>query len=844
MNGCSAPALAARDAGLVGKVCRLFGYVALLAALAPFCVHAQVAFTGPELIGRATNDSITINVVPNAAIDAYVQYGTSSGVYANQTATVSTTAGEPLEIVIGNLLGNTLYYYRMVYRASGTATWINRAEHSFMTQRAPGSTFTFTVTSDSHVNIVFGNSSLWQRTLQNALADQPDVHFDLGDTFAMDSVTTQSGANSSYLNQRSYFGLLSHSVPVYLVLGNHEEEEGWHLDDTGNEATSQPVIGANARKRYYLNPVPGLFYSGDSSIPSTAISGDHLPEDYYAFEWGDALFVAIDPFWYTSTKPYTGNTGGGESSDPGSGDRWDWTLGSTQYQWLKRTLENSKATFKFVFAHHVAGGTVDYGRGCGDAVPYVEWGGYDTAGSTWGWNTRRAGWDAPIHQLLKDNHVTVFFCGHDHEFVHQQRDGVVYQVVPMAADAGYGYGFDGYREGGSTLRVLPNSGHIRATVSPANVTISYVRAYLAGQGTNGSVAYSYSIPAPSGTPALAVSSLALNPATVLGGVANSTATITLNGPAPSGGAVVSLSSGNPSAATVPPSVTIPAAQSSATFTVTSLAVASASSSLITATLNGSVNTTLNVNAVATDLSSLVLNPTSVVGGAASSTAAVTLNGFAPPGGISVALSSNNPSAATVPVSVLVPGDSSSATFTVTTLAVSSSQTATITATLSTSRDADLTVKAAPSFAPVRINSGGSAAADSLGQVWSADMAYSGGAPYSANKTIANTADQALYRKARYGSSFSYAIPAPAGTYSVTLKFAELYWPSAGQRIFNVAINGATVLSNFDIVAAAGGSARAVDRTFPVTSSGTISIELTRGTAGNPLVNAVQVVSGP
>jgi hypothetical protein len=46
-------------------------------------------------------------------------------------------------------------------------------------------------------------------------------------------------------------------------------------------------------------------------------NGDHLPEDYYAWEWGDALFVAIDPFWYTTTKPFIGNIGGGESSDVG-----------------------------------------------------------------------------------------------------------------------------------------------------------------------------------------------------------------------------------------------------------------------------------------------------------------------------------------------------------------------------------------------------------------------------------------------------------------------------------------------------------------------------------------------
>ena len=32
------------------------------------------------------------------------------------------------------------------------------------------------------------------------------------------------------------------------------------------------------------------------------------------------------------------------------------TLGREQYEWLKTTLENSDATFKFVFSHNLIGG--------------------------------------------------------------------------------------------------------------------------------------------------------------------------------------------------------------------------------------------------------------------------------------------------------------------------------------------------------------------------------------------------------------------------------------------------------------------------------------------------------
>lgn len=63
-----------------------------------------------------------------------------------------------------------------------------------------------------------------------------------------------------------------------------------------------------------------------------------------------------------------------------------------------------------------------------------------------------------------------------------------------------------------------------------------------------------------------------NPTSVTGGT-SSTGTVALAGPAPAGGAVVSLLNGNPSVATVPASVTIPAGQTSTTFAVTTSPVA-------------------------------------------------------------------------------------------------------------------------------------------------------------------------------------------------------------------------------------------------------------------------------
>ena len=77
---------------------------------------------------------------------------------------------------------------------------------------------------------------------------------------------------------------------------------------------------------------------------------------------------------------------------------------------------------------------------------------------------------------------------------------------------------------------------------------------------------------------------------------------------------------------------------------------------------------------------------------------------------------------------------------------------------------------------------------------------------------------------------------------MNLKFAEIYYTTAGGRIFNVAINGAPVLSNFDI-AAQGGAFTAVDKPFPVTvTNGQIAIQFSQGSADWPLVNGIEILS--
>jgi LmbE family N-acetylglucosaminyl deacetylase len=187
---------------------------------------------------------------------------------------------------------------------------------------------------------------------------------------------------------------------------------------------------------------------------------------------------------------------------------------------------------------------------------------------------------------------------------------------------------------------------------------------------------------------LLLTGVSLNPTSVAGGV-SSQGTVTLNGSSYDSSAVIQLSSSDPSAS-VPASVNVAAGSSTATFTVTTVLVGTTTSATITATFGGTSKTAvLTVNPPA--LTSLSLSPATVAAGAGS-TGTVNLSGPAPAAGLSVTLSSDTPTAASVPVSVVVTGGQSSATFPIATYPVSVKKTVTISAVLSgVTKTATLTV---------------------------------------------------------------------------------------------------------------------------------------------------------
>jgi fibronectin type 3 domain-containing protein len=109
---------------------------------------------------------------------------------------------------------------------------------------------------------------------------------------------------------------------------------------------------------------------------------------------------------------------------------------------------------------------------------------------------------------------------------------------------------------------------------------------------------------------------------------------------------------------------------------------------------------------------------------------------------------------------------------------------------------------------------------------------------------ANAAPMGVYQNGRAGVS-TYTIPSlTAGSqYTVLLHFAETYFTAAGDREFNVAINGTTVLTNLDVYATVGKNAALLE-TFTATanSSGQIVIAFTIGAANQPLVMGIEIRS--
>lgn len=486
-------------------------------------------FDGDILLGRPTDQGISVSVMAFSDTEAYVEYGLTADNFNRRSSLHKISADDIYTFELNDLEANAEYFYRLRFRTNsnqGFQDFSAGPEYSFNTAKPVGATFSFAVQSDPHLGArtrfekwcgdrcarELADDKVYLRTVENMLGYDPDFLVDLGDFF----MTAQNHQNGLFPIQRrvesapvtqaevledvTYLRSLmapgGASIPIMLVQGNHEAEDGARLDGTPNNLA---VWAINARKKYFPSPTDGDFYTG----PTTEYDFIGRQDGHYAWEWGNALFVALDPYW----EPNATNAS------------WDRSLGRDQYDWLKRTLENSDATFKFVFLHHLIGGCDNsYGGSRGGALcsDYFEWGGrtpfdyeerwlnnapvesgawdsdpesippirrVDSSTEAYDFDQHRPGWGAPIQDILLENNVQIVFHGHDHLYVQEVHpNGIVYQEVPQPSRVG-GEWTEAQIIQGAILKnydtengvAMENGGFLNVTVTPEKVRVDYVK---------------------------------------------------------------------------------------------------------------------------------------------------------------------------------------------------------------------------------------------------------------------------------------------------------------------------------------------------------------------------------
>jgi len=469
------------------------GAVGFGTQLSPIALYGADQTSFNIVMGRPTATSIALSIISSIEANIQVEYSTSKTSFSKRSTTYGAMPDRPVIVDITGLAASSTYYYRISYTLKGSTQTQRTEIQRFVTQKKPGKTFSFTLQGDTHPERAgkMFNSDLYYVTLANVAKQAPDFHILLGDDFSIDPLinkgqATQENVEKIYRTHRNWLGTIGKSVSIFHVNGNHEQAAKYLLDGTN---ANPAVLAGNARLKYYPLPAPDNFYTGDNE----EITYVGKPRDYYSWTWGDALFVTLDPYWHSNTvvdnaagvsndQDQQGKGGGGKNKD-----LWQIGLGDVQYFWLKQTLETSKAKYKFVFAHHVMG----TGRGGIELSNDYEWGGNDPKKQTT-FAQMRPSWPLPIHDLMVKNGVNIFFQGHDHIFVTQERDGIIYQSMPNPADDTFSYFNESAYKSGTKA---PNSGHVRVTVTPSEAKVDY---FLAArpqdkERNNLSLAHSYSI---------------------------------------------------------------------------------------------------------------------------------------------------------------------------------------------------------------------------------------------------------------------------------------------------------------------------------------------------------------
>jgi predicted phosphodiesterase len=347
---------------------------------------------------------------------------------------------ELLSWIVKDLSAATRYEYRVLSKPETAKDFRPAGNGSFSTQRKGPATYTVLLMTDPHTgSFPLGSQPavVLDKVVQNATLVKADFVLDLGDNVAWRGSrefpqTTADGALMAYSMYRRQIGPLSANTPHFAVIGNWNGESGKFPDKSIE-------LVANVRKALLPGPNHLTYPQGGSDR-----------EDYYAFTWGDVLYVMLNIQTYS--KP--SNPANLPSLMSDVNEITEWTLGEKQMAWFEATLKNAKESFRFVCIHHPAAGNAgdalntNYGRGGARA-----------------WNL---GEQAKIHALMKKHKVQIFFYGHDHVFVDDIVDGIHY-TLPGSCGAPWKFtkAETGYE------RFWPDSGHATLDVTPEKAKVTF-----------------------------------------------------------------------------------------------------------------------------------------------------------------------------------------------------------------------------------------------------------------------------------------------------------------------------------------------------------------------------------
>ena len=292
-------------------------------AVAAGCVDSPGV--GPYLQG-VTRGTVTLAWEIEDPSESLVEYGPTAG-YGQ---TVSSPLRAALhEITLTGLSPDTLYHYRVV---SGGVAGL---DHTFRTAPDESSPFRFAVYGDTQ-----SNADVHARVAQGMMEEDPRLVLHTGDE--VDDGTDHDAWLAEFFGPAMP---LMAEVPVYVAIGNHEHDSRWF---------------------YYYHAYP-------------------LPEDYYAFTYGNSTFVVLDT-------------------------NRDFSPGSPQHAWLVETLsspEAQAAQWRFVAHHHPA---------------YTE-----------GWRPCDYDGDPEVRDylvpLMEEHGVDVVFNGHTHGYARGFLNGVTYIIT-------------------------------------------------------------------------------------------------------------------------------------------------------------------------------------------------------------------------------------------------------------------------------------------------------------------------------------------------------------------------------------------------------------------------------